>query len=81
MRIKNLTLGYNFSDNVLAGISGNAIQGLKLYVTAQNLLTLTDYYGYDPEIAHRGTSNLQNGADYGQYPQPRTFMFGVKATF
>ena len=81
MRIKNLTLGYNFSDNVLAGISGNAIQGLKLYVTALNLLTLTDYYGYDPEIAHRGTSNLQNGADYGQYPQPRTFMFGIKATF
>ena len=81
MRIKNLTIGYNFSDNVLSGISGNSIKGLKLYVTAQNLLTLTDYYGYDPEIAHRGDNNMLNGADFGQYPQPRTFLFGVKATF
>ncbi len=81
MRIKNLTIGYNFSDNLLSGISGNSIKGLKLYVTAQNLLTLTDYYGYDPEIAHRGDNNMLNGADFGQYPQPRTFLFGVKATF
>jgi TonB-dependent starch-binding outer membrane protein SusC len=81
MRIKNLTIGYNFSDIVLSGIPGNSIKGLRLYVTAQNLLTLTDYYGYDPEIAHRGDNNMLNGADFGQYPQPRTFLFGVKATF
>lgn len=81
MRIKNLTIGYNFSDNVLSGISGNSVKGLKLYFTAQNLLTLTDYYGYDPEIASRGGNTLLHGADFGQYPQPRTFLFGIKATF
>jgi len=81
MRIKNLTIGYNFPNNLLSGISGNSIKGLKLYFTAQNLLTLTDYYGYDPEIASRGGNTLLHGADFGQYPQPRTLIFGVKATF
>ncbi len=81
MRIKNLTIGYNFSDNVLSGIFADYVKGLKFYATAQNLLTLTNYYGYDPEIASLNSNTLQHGADYGQYPQPRTFIFGIKATF
>ncbi|MBN2817570.1 MAG: TonB-dependent receptor, partial [Bacteroidales bacterium] len=81
MRIKNLTIGYNFSDQVLSSLFADYVKGLKFYATAQNLLTLTNYYGYDPEIASRGANTLQHGADYGQYPQPRTFIIGVKATF
>lgn len=81
MRIKNLTIGYNFSENVVAGVFRDNIKGLRLYFTGQNLLTLTDYYGYDPEIASRDNNTLLHGVDFGQYPQARTFIFGVKASF
>ena len=81
MRIKNLTIGYNFSNQFLSRMSADYVKGLKFYATAQNLLTLTNYYGYDPEIASRGGNTLQHGVDYGQYPQPRTFILGIKATF
>jgi TonB-linked SusC/RagA family outer membrane protein len=81
MRIKNLTIGYNFSNQFLSRMFADYVKGLKFYATAQNLLTLTNYYGYDPEIASRGGNTLQHGVDYGQYPQPRTFILGIKATF
>ncbi|TCO10692.1 SusC/RagA family TonB-linked outer membrane protein [Natronoflexus pectinivorans] len=81
MRLKNLTLGYNISDEVLASTFRNSIRGVRLYVTAQNLLTITNYSGYDPEIASYGNNTLRHGVDLGQYPQPRTFIFGVRASF
>ena len=49
-----------------------------MYVSAENLLTLTKYHGYDPEISSGGTSL---GVDYGVYPQARTFMIGVNVGF
>ncbi|MCF8357883.1 MAG: TonB-dependent receptor [Prolixibacteraceae bacterium] len=81
MRIKNLTIGYNFSDRITSGILKNAVKDLRLYFTAQNLLTFTNYTGYDPEIASRYNNTLTNGVDFGQYPQPRTLVFGIRATF
>ncbi len=81
LRIKNLTVGYNFPDKVMSSLFKNAMTGLRLYITAQNLLTLTNYYGYDPEIASYRSSTLLQGSDFGQYPQPRTFLFGIRASF
>ena len=81
LRIKNLTVGYNFSDKVMSSLFRNSMTGLRLYITAQNLLTLTDYYGYDPEIASHRSSTLLQGSDFGQYPQPKTFLFGIRASF
>lgn len=73
MKIKTLTLAYTFPY-----LNSESISGLKLFATAQNLLTLTNYNGYDPEVSYRGASNLQLGEDFGGYPQSRTFMLGVK---
>ncbi len=87
MRIKNLTIGYNFSENMLSKVFKGAFSGCRLYVTAQNLLTFTNYSGYDPEIGassdYSGTDNatLLQGVDFGFYPQPRTFIFGIHASF
>ena len=47
-------------------------------MSAENLLTLTKYHGYDPEISSGGTSL---GLDYGVYPQPRTFRVGLNLKF
>jgi TonB-dependent starch-binding outer membrane protein SusC len=81
MRIKNLTIGYSFDNMISSTMIGNTISGLRVYLTAQNLLTLTNYTGYDPEIASRENNTLLHGADFGQYPQPRTFLLGIRASF
>jgi hypothetical protein len=75
VRLKAVTFGYNF--NKFWGINS-----LKLYVTAQNLYTWTKYKGFDPEVsAFGGSTGRQPGIDYGTYPQVRTFVVGLKASF
>ena len=78
VRLKNLTLGYN----VPVGISKRAaIKNLRIYATAQNLITWTHYSGYDPEVAADPLSNTSIGRDFGVYPQSRTYTVGLNATF
>ena len=73
LKLKTLSLSYDFSKLKL-----KHIQGLRVYVTGQNLLTWTKYRGYDPEVSYKGASTLEAGEDYGGYPQARTFMVGLK---
>lgn len=83
-RVKNLTVGYNVPAGTLAGISNNSLSKLRIYVTTQNLLTITKYEsGYDPEIGNRnaGTNGLTQGIDYGQFPQSRSVVLGVQVGF
>lgn len=69
LRLKNLTVGYTFSQF-------KSIDRLRLYVTGENLFTITDYSGLDPEV---GLNN--NGLDGGQYPVSRTLTFGLNIGF
>ena len=71
MRVKNLTLGYTLPKNVLNSLRA---QQLRVYVTAQNLATVTKYTGYDPEVS-------ASGIDEGIYPQPRVVLVGVNVGF
>ncbi|MGZ3923435.1 MAG: SusC/RagA family TonB-linked outer membrane protein [Flavisolibacter sp.] len=73
LRFKIVQLGYNVPIRSLerAGISR-----LRVYVTAENLLTLTKYTGYDPEV---GGGIF--GIDKGQYPQARSFLGGIQLQF
>lgn len=73
LKLKTLSLSYSFPHLRL-----KHIQGLRVYITGQNLLTWTKYKGYDPEVSYRGASTLEAGEDFGGYPQSRTFMFGIK---
>jgi hypothetical protein len=57
------------------------MRSLRIYATAQNLLTFTNYTGYDPEVNSFGTSNLSLGTDYGAYPTARSFIVGVNIGF
>jgi TonB-dependent starch-binding outer membrane protein SusC len=54
------------------------LSSLRVYVNANNLLTLTKYSGLDPEIAG---SNTGRGVDYGMYPQVRTYSAGLELKF
>lgn len=73
LKLKTVTLGYTFS-----GLNSSGLNGIKVFLTAQNLLTFTEYSGYDPEVSYRGATNLELGEDFGGYPQAKTFMLGVK---
>ena len=83
IRLQNLTLGYDFKRL----ISWKGISKLRLYVQAQNLLTLTKYDGMDPEIgSYNGTNGNSSdswvsGVDMGYYPHPRTFLVGMNIAF
>ena len=78
LRFKNISLGYNFSSGLLKKIG---MIGAKIYVSGQNLITITDYSGYDPEVNRYGSSSLSQGIDYGAYPQAKTILAGVNLKF
>lgn len=73
-RLKALTLGYTVPEG-----SGRFkfLNGARLYATAQNLLTLTGYKGYDPEVANISLGHMY-GVDYGSVPQLRSYIIGVR---
>jgi len=75
LRLRNISFGYSLPAKVTDFIK---ISRLRLYVAAENLVTLTKYTGYDPEI---GGGVFDNGIDRGIYPQPRTIMTGINITF
>jgi hypothetical protein len=78
LRMKYLTLGYTFGDNII----GKKIQKLRAYVTLQNLITITKYKGFDPEIgADLGSYSNMYGVDRGAYPQAKAFMVGINFNF
>ncbi len=81
LRMKNFTIGYSLSDAILKSIANNSLTKLRVYFSAQNLFTITKYTGYDPEVGFRNSTQLTAGIDYGQFPQARTFMFGVQIGF
>jgi TonB-dependent starch-binding outer membrane protein SusC len=86
LRIKNLTVGYSVPMESLSSLTNDTVTKLRLYLSTTNLLTWTKYEsGYDPEIgAFSGggsAGSLQNGIDYGQYPQPRTVTVGLQLGF
>jgi TonB-linked SusC/RagA family outer membrane protein len=80
-RLKNLNIGYSIPSSALQGFAKGSIAKLRIYISSQNLFTITDYSGYDPEIGARNNANLVSGIDYGQFPQARTFMGGIQLGF
>ena len=78
-KIQNVTLGYDFKK-----IWKNCpLQQLRLYVSANNLYTFTNYTGMDPEVGGEGGSgnSWAAGIDTGVYPAPRTYLVGVNIKF
>ena len=78
IRLQNISLSYTFPK---AWLKKLYINNLKLYCNLQNLYTWTDYKGYDPEVGSLWGNALMNGIDYGRYPSPRIYTFGLNVTF
>lgn len=69
LRLKTIQLGYTFPKDLSRKMG---LQQLRIYMGANNLITLTKYQGFDPEIG-----GASYGIDRGYYPQARTFMAGI----
>ncbi|MEO5563418.1 MAG: TonB-dependent receptor [Chitinophagaceae bacterium] len=85
LRLKNIMLGYNFqATGILQSLGKGVVKRLRVYISSQNLFTVTKYKGWDPEIGAVNTKanrTLTTGIDYGQYPSARSFQFGIQAGF
>ena len=81
LRLNNATLAYTLSGQKIG--LGNAVQNIRLSVTGQNLLILTDYTGFDPEVnTNSSLGGIQSfGIDRFMYPSARTVLFGLNVTF
>jgi len=78
VRLRNITLSYYFPVTILEKVK---ISGLRIYGAADNLFTITDYTGSDPEVNVRSGSNLRWGADRNAYARAKSYRFGLVVTF
>ena len=78
VRLKNVTLGYNLPRPLLQRLR---LTNLRVYASGQNLVTFTDYSGYDPEVGSFNQNPLINGVENGRYPIARSVTFGLNLQF
>lgn len=78
LRLKNLTVGYTLNRELTQRVH---ISSLRLYMSAQNLLTFTPYTGLDPEVNYSGNSTQVIGTDFFTFPQARTITVGLNLKF
>ncbi len=86
LRLQNIQLGYTFSPASIQDGTNGFIQGLRLYVSATNLATFTQYSGLDPEVTRgfsfqKGEMPLATGQDDGSTPSPRIIQIGGSISF
>jgi hypothetical protein len=82
VRLRNIEIGYNFQKTMLRNIG---ISDARLYVSGQNLLTITKYKGLDPDVQGNadasGNTILQRGFDTGNWPPSRVLSVGLQFGF
>ncbi|HUR66196.1 MAG TPA: TonB-dependent receptor [Chitinophagaceae bacterium] len=78
LRFNNITLGYTLPSSIMNKIK---LSSIRFYGTVNNLATITNYSGYDPDVTARRTDPLTPGVDFAAYPRARTWVFGVNVTF
>jgi hypothetical protein len=78
VRLKNITLGYSIPQSVISKIG---VKNIKAYVSGTNLITLTDYTGYDPEVSAYNANDAMIGVDLSNYPTAKIITFGINVTF
>lgn len=78
LRLNTLSLGYNVPKSLLVNAR---IQSLRVYTSAYNVFTLTNYTGFDPEVSTRRNTPLTPGVDYSAYPRSRMVVFGLNLSF
>jgi len=79
IRAQRIALGYNFANSIF--LNKIYLSKLRVFGSVDNAFIITGYSGLDPDMANSITSNAQPGLDFRSNPVPRTFTFGVNASF
>ncbi len=77
IRLRNITLGYSLPEKLL---ENNFLNKVRIYVSALNAFTITDYSGYNPEVSNQGDA-VRSGEDFGNYPSAQSFTLGLNVSF
>jgi hypothetical protein len=78
IRLQNLSFGYTLPKALTRKAY---IDNVRVYFNCQNVFTLTKYKGLDPEVGAMYGDALMTGVDYGRYPSPRIYTFGLNLSF
>jgi TonB-linked SusC/RagA family outer membrane protein len=78
LRFNNLTLGYTLPKSLLDKLR---ITTFRIYGTVNNLATITNYSGYDPDVTARRSDPLTPGVDFAAYPKAQSWVMGINVTF
>ncbi|MEI6053327.1 MAG: hypothetical protein WCQ44_11540, partial [Opitutaceae bacterium] len=78
LRFNNLTIGYSLPKSILKTLK---LTQLRFYGTLYNIITWTNYTGYDPEVDTQRSTPLTPGVDYSAYPRSRSFNLGLNLEF
>jgi TonB-linked SusC/RagA family outer membrane protein len=81
IRLREVGLYYNLPKNLITGAFKNVVQGVRIGISGHNLITITDYYGYDPEVSNFNTANaggaLVGGVDLTPFPATKRMFFHI----
>ena len=80
LRLQNIELGYSLPLKKWGNV-GKYIQNCRISVGAQNLFTITQYSGFNPEVSVNGGSAVAQGLDFSSYPAYKMYNVGIKVTF
>ena len=78
LKLRSVTLTYHLPTKWFVRAK---IERCDVYLSGQNVLTFSNYSGYDPEVNRDGSSSISQGIDYGTYPQFRSIIGGIKIDF
>jgi TonB-dependent starch-binding outer membrane protein SusC len=78
IRLQLVSVGYELPSGLTEKIG---VEKARIYVSGKNLLTITDYSGFDPEVGRFGNSNIRQGYDLGGYPTAKTYLVGISLNF
>ena len=78
LRLKNVNLGFNLPSSMASRLH---MRKVRIFAAAQNLVTVTNYKGFDPEVSTFNSAPLSAGTDFLSAPQAKTYTFGVNLGF
>lgn len=78
LRLKNISLGYKLPTNITEALK---VSSARVYVSGQNLITITNYTGLDPEVTATADTALTQGVEFFTTPSPKTIMAGINLSF
>ena len=76
--MKNISLSYDLPQSLIQRVS---LQHASLTLSGQNLITFTNYSGFDPEVNSLGSDNAVLGVDFGSYPNVKTYTLSLSIGF